>query len=357
MKVLFYINVLGGGGAERVIVNLANQFSRKDNTQVVLVASYPIDSEYFINSSVHKIYLDEDKRICKKNFCIRNLNYVKRLKKLINNEAPDTVVSFMAEPNIRMLIATMGMKHKKIISVRNDPIREYNNIVAKFFAKMFFGLADTIVFQTDEAKRFFNRKVQKKSVIIMNQIDGKFFDSEPVETRRNIVTAGRLTNQKNHKLLIDAFSKISDLVSDDLIIYGEGELKEELNKYIEQIGLSHRIKLPGATNNIFDVLRSSKMFVLSSDYEGMPNALLESMAMGVPCISTDCPCGGPRMVICNGINGILVPVNDIDAMAEGMLSLINDEDLQRSFSFESRATMANFRPENIIHEWEKVIFG
>lgn len=350
MKLFFYINVLGGGGAERVIVNLSNYFSNNLANEVLLVASYPIENEYFVAPTVRKDYLSEERK--EESFLKRNIYCIRELRRIIKAEKPDTAVAFMAEPNFRLILSTFGLKVRKIISVRNDPIREYNNFVYRILSKFLFKYADLVVFQTQEAKEFFPEKIQKKSTIIMNQVDEKFFETDIVKERKDIVTVGRLTEQKNHKMLIEAFSKISDKVTDNLIIYGGGPSREELTKLIKENGLTERVFLPGHTSDVIGSIKGAKAFVLSSDFEGMPNALLEAMALGVPCISTDCPCGGPREIINDGENGFLVPVNGVDLLAEKMLELVKNEELQNKFSQKARESAEEFKPDKIFCEWE-----
>ncbi|MBE6813823.1 MAG: glycosyltransferase family 4 protein [Ruminococcaceae bacterium] len=355
MKLLFYINTLGGGGAERVIVNLSNYFSRNSTNEVVLVASYPNENEYFIDSTVKKVYLSEERNedsFLKRNFCC-----IRELRRIIKAEKPDTALAFMAEPNFRLLLSTFGLSLRKIISVRNDPIREYGNFVYRILSKFLFKYSDLVVFQTQEAKQFFSKKIQKKSAIIMNQVNEKFFATDIVNKRKEIVTVGSFKAQKNHKMLIEAFSKISDKITDNLIIYGEGKLREELEGLIEEKGLTERVFLPGHTSDVIGSIKGAKVFVLSSDYEGMPNALLEAMALGVPCVSTDCPCGGPREIINDAENGFLVPVSDEDFLAKKMLELINNEELQNKFSRNARKSAEKFKPDKIFCEWEKVLLN
>lgn len=347
MKVLFYINAIHHGGAERVIVNLSNIFVNR-GIDVSLVTSFKDDWEYPCDKNVSRIVLN-DKQIT--GFVKRNLFLTRALRKVIKSEKPDAVVSFMAEPNFRAILATRGLKTRTIVSVRNDPEREYPTRVHKILAKTLYKMADGVVFQTEDAKKWFPKSVQEKSRIIMNQVDEKFFTTSYDGERKHIVTTGRLTAQKNHKMLIEAFSKISHEVEDNLIIYGEGELRGELEKYISDLGLENRVLLPGAVKDVPNTIKSAKLFVLSSDYEGMPNSLLEAMALGLPCISTDCPCGGPREVLGN-IDGCLVEVGNADKMAELLLSklLLSEKNLNMVRAYVLK-NAEGFRSDRIIDTW------
>lgn len=355
MKLLFYTNVLGGGGAERVMVNLANYFANQMNAEIFLFASYPYETEYEISDNVTVKYLDSD--ISEDSFFRKNYNYIKQLRSFIKEASPDVVLSFLPESNIRVLVASMGLGIKKVVSIRNNPKQEYSNFFYRILAKSLYGFADAIVFQTQEQREFFPKNIQKKSVIIMNQVNEKFFKTDIVEERKNIVAVGRLYEQKNYKLLIEAFSKISNQITDNLIIYGDGPLREELLEIIREKNLTERIILAGRTSDVIGAIKNAKVYVLSSDYEGMPNALLEAMALGLPCISTDCPCGGPREIISDGENGFLVPVNNADSLAEKMLELVKNEELQKEFSKKARESAERFKPEKIFLEWEKVLLN
>jgi glycosyltransferase involved in cell wall biosynthesis len=183
--------------------------------------------------------------------------------------------------------------------------------------KYLYKKADGFVFQTEDAAKYFEGIIKCDSKIIPNPINPKFI-KEPYkgEREKNIVTVGRLESQKNQKMLIEAFGKIESKYPEySLLIYGDGSKKEELQDLIKEKGLENKVILKGKIDDVENVIDKAKMFVLSSDYEGMPNALMEAMALGLPCISTDCPCGGPRYLMENGKSGLLVPVGNSDAMA------------------------------------------
>lgn len=347
MKILFYINTICHGGAERVMVNLAEQCSSHGH-EVALATSYKSQGEYELSENVKRIVLTDKKS---GNFLVRNFRLIRLLHKKIKEEHPDVMVSFMAEPNFRALFARKGKKTKNLISVRNDPNREYPTRMFKYLARHLYKKADGVVFQTADAKAWFPEIIQKKSTIIYNQVNEKFYNTPLLSERRDIVATGRLTAQKNHKMLIRAFSMIKDKTDDNLVIYGEGNLRGELEALIRELGLEGRVLLPGATGNVADALSKARLFVMSSDYEGMPNSLMEGMAIGLPCICTDCPCGGPREIIEDGVSGILTPVADAEAFANAMFSLLSDSERAEQIGRAARERAERFAPDVIIKNW------
>lgn len=353
-KILFYINSIHEGGAERVMTNLANTFAKRGH-ECVMVTSFVDKWEYPLCEEVKRITLFRDEL---KGKVLKNFKLVKALKKTVKDEAPQVVVSFMAEPNFRMLFACRGLKVKKIISVRNDPNREYPNFIYRFLAKNLYKRADGIVFQTEDAQKWFPEAIRDKSIIIFNQVDEVFYNTVFDGERGNIVTTGRLEKQKNHAMLIRAFASVADKIDDDLYIYGEGSLRAELEKLIEDLGLKDRVFLPGQISSVADKIKSAKTFVLSSDYEGMPNALMEAMALGIPCVSTDCPCGGPRAIIEDGEDGLLVPVGDESALADAMTDLLYNREKAEIMGKKAKIKAGKlFSNETVFKQWEDFLCG
>ena len=345
-KIFLYIDILRRGGAQRVITNIANYLCYS-GYEVQLIRDIPPDvehDEYALQNSIKVHVLDDKKR---KGFAKQYIR-IKKLRNLISEERPDLILSFLGHPNIRMLIATLGLSVVKVVSVRNDPNYEYGNGVRCILAKALFYLADGVVFQTKDASKYFPSKVQSKSTIIPNPVNKKFYDVvRQHEEGLEIVNVGRLQPQKNQQLLIDAFHKIEDDFPDaKLFIYGDGVLKDSLHKQEKS-----NIRLMGNIEGIENILASATIFVLSSDFEGMPNALMEAMAAGVPCISTDCPCGGPRFLIQNEEQGILVPCGDVDALANAMRKLLKNEEFRNQMGRAAKSRAEAFREEVVMNDW------
>lgn len=347
-KIMFYINAIHDGGAERVMVNLTKYFS-ENSYDTVLVTSFRDAWEYPVASTVRRLSLEETE--IKQSRLKRNISRIAKLRALCKQEKPDVLVSFMAEPNFRAVAATRGLPVKLLVSVRNDPDREYSGKLGHFVGKYLLPMADGCVFQTGDAQKWFPRKLQSKSKIIYNAVKEDFYSVERKPIRGEIVTCGRLTEQKNHKLLINAFAKVQKAYPFAVLkIYGEGTLREELQDQIDALDLNKKVFLMGATNNVAKALETADLFVLSSDYEGMPNALMEAMAAGVPCISTDCPCGGPRELL--GADSLqLVEIGNEKSMVEKILEVFSNEKIKEKMHTDSQIKAARFTPDAIYNQW------
>ncbi|NLE04586.1 MAG: glycosyltransferase family 4 protein, partial [Crenarchaeota archaeon] len=212
-----------------------------------------------------------------------------------------------------------------------------------------------IVFQTQQAREWFPRCIQKRSAIIFNQVGEQFYQDYPVSKKEGIVTVGRLTKQKNHALLIEAFSLIHHKVEDNLYIYGDGALKSALEELITEKKLQKRVFLMGTNDHIETEIASKKLFVLPSDYEGMPNCLMEAMAMGVACISTNCSCGGPKELLGDIESIALCPINSAEKLADLMLVALVDNNRLIELSNYGKNKAEDFRTEVIFKKWRSYI--
>ena len=357
MKIVFNLGSLEKGGAERVASNLCNYLVRNNN--VSIITSIKGNSYYKLNENIKLYNLDQGKPA--RSFFKKNISRLKKMKYLIKKIKPDIIISFLPEPSYRILfLKIFNRKLKIIVSVRNDPKVEYKSKINRLVMKMLYPLANGFVFQTEEAKEYFSKKIQDKSIIIPNPINEEFI-CEPYTGKREkkIVTVGRLEEQKNHKMLIEAFSKLPEEFKEyKLIIYGEGSLRNKLEEQINELKLKDRVLLPGQVDNIKEKIYKASLFVLSSNYEGMPNALMEAMALGIPCISTDCPCGGPRFLIKNKKSGFLVKEEDIKTMTKLIRQVLNCNEIDiNNIISEAQKKISEIKPSKINKKWLEYIRG
>lgn len=352
-KIVLYIDSMQRGGAQRVMSVLCDYLSTHDWSVILVndIVPVPGREEYGIGKTIKRVYLDNHKTAQSR--ILRSFHRVIRLRQILISESPDVVLSFIGPPNIRMLIASIGLNCRKIVSVRNDPYREYGNGIKKLICRSLFCLSDGCVFQTKEASDYFTESLRERSTIILNPVDDSFYKVERKPDNKTIIMVGRLEEQKNYPMAIGAFSRIADkFPMINLNIYGTGRLKNNIQAIINDYGLNNRITLEGQTNDVESKLSKAILFLLTSDFEGMPNALMEAMAVGLPVISTDCPCGGPKVLINSGENGSLIQCRNVDALAEEIERVLSSEELMEKYSRKAKMTAYIFKEDQIMQKWE-----
>ncbi|MBR2951306.1 MAG: glycosyltransferase [Lachnospiraceae bacterium] len=350
--VAFYIGSLTKGGAERVFVNLAEYFAKK-GYQVTMVTQYQKEEEYELPAGVNRVISDltpqeEGGRIA--NF----VNRYRKLRRIFKEIKADVVLSTIGKNNFMAIAANLGFKTRVVVSVVAEPTLEYPGKIMTLLAKTLFYLADGIVMQTTDACKFFQKSLQKKCVILKNSMNPVFVRPRyEGERAQDIVAVGRMDENKNHRMVIDAFSRIAGQFPDSrLIFYGKGELMHELKEQAKNTGFGERILFPGAVTDVADRIEKAYAFVLASYTEGMPNTLIEAMSLGLACVSTDCPCGGPKDLITDGENGFLIPVGDTGALADRLARLLADADLACRMGRNAAFLQDGYRPDRVNSEWE-----
>lgn len=347
MKILFVITGMQSGGAERVMATLCNELSKRHEVRLLTLKDNV--SDYVLSSKVEFISGN-----------VKNQNImdsVKAIKKNIDEWKPEVAVSFMTKTNIVALLAKRMAKYKvpMIIAERANPY--HTKMIFKIMRRLTYSMADGCVFQTEQAKEYYKNILKCTSSVLRNPLNPDFSVQvyRGVRTKR-IVTVGRLSEEKNQKLLIDAFSKIAYKYPDYKVeIYGDGPLKETLQDLINKKNMQDQIKLMGRKNSIQKYIQDAEIFVLPSNSEGMPNALLEAMALGLSCIATDCPIGGSAFIIDDRENGLLVPMNDVDRMVGALDELINDKEFARKLGLKAENVTKDFDAKKVVAEWEKYI--
>ena len=314
MKVLGFIGAMTADGAERVMSLLVNTLASEGHEVVLLLQSNVI--EYKLDERIKVIVVGNNGAT---NPISSFLNIYRGTREVFKQENPDVIVSFMSVVSMYACLCSIGLHIPVIVSERNTPAHEDRTKLHSVVRNLSYRLAKGAIFQTKEARDYFPRQIRVNSTIIPNPVS----DDLPYANRKNIektiVTLGRLDTQKNHKLLIEAFADFSKSHPDyQLKLYGKGPLAEALKQQAQDMKLDGKVLFMGNQPQIHEKIRNVSMYVLSSDYEGISNALMECMAMGLPCVSTDCPCGGSRELIQDGINGELVPVGDRKALADAM---------------------------------------
>ncbi|WP_336776025.1 glycosyltransferase family 4 protein [Paenibacillus sp. MMO-58] len=347
MKIVLLIGGMVYGGAERVMANLANYLCR--NNEVTLISLHEHPCEYELDVKIKFINGVNQ----------RNPMYTAiRLRKLITkNIRADIVLSFLTHINILTIGSLVASKVPVVVSERNDPNFEPKQIHRKLLRSMLYPFASGYVFQTLGAQQYFSKKIIKKSTVIANPL---FNINPPIADesmkKNEIVAVGRLTEQKNYNLLIDAFKIIHKKFPDYTVkIFGDGELREELERKINDLELNDKVFLMGTSSTILEDIRTSKIFVMTSNHEGMPNALMEALSVGLCCISTDCPCGGPGELIQDKENGLLIQVKDLDSLVNALTSVIKSDTLRVKMSNNAIQIKNHLNPNVIYEKWDSYL--
>ena len=349
-KILFVCNALKNGGAERVVSVLSEVISERKYEIYVL----PLIDKEQVYDIGHNIRVIDSER--KQEQKISRFDRILEIRKCIDRYKIETIIAFSYYNAMFAVIAAAGKKIKIIGSERNDPAQEKERKMLNLARRILYKRLDYLVCQTDDAKAYFPKDIQKKAVIILNPIKRGLPDPYLGEREKRIVSFSRLDQQKNIPMLIDAFEMLSKEYHDyRLEIYGDGPQKEFLQKYIARHNLTHRISIFPFDKNIHEKVLKSKLFALASNYEGLSNSMLEAMALGLPTIVTDCPCGGARMVINNGENGILISVGDANSMYLAMKKVINDTQFAENLSRNAVAVRQLLDANKIAEEWISII--
>lgn len=348
-ELIFVSNALANGGAARVLSLLANQLAMSGRRVGVLAYS-AYDDEYVLDSQVEKEYGPSGSENA-----IR-AQRIRWIREVVRANPKATIVAFECFVNLQALIACWGLPNRVIVSERNDPARVGSGFPRDNIRKALYRRADMLVCQTDDAAAYFPTNIATR--VILNPLKPGLPEPFTGERQPTVVTFCRLEEQKNLEMLIGAFAIFHKRHPEySLEIYGNGSRRAILERFIDECSLTQCAHIYPARSDIHDVIRKYAMFVLPSDYEGLSNSMLEAMALGIPTICTDCPCGGARMVIDNGQNGLLVPVGGIDELVAAMRLVAENEAYARRFAQRATQVRDNLTIEAVTRDWAQVIFG
>lgn len=347
MKFIFMLPNMGAGGAERVVSILSRALVENGVTaDIVMLLS--TDVRYELHEKVGLIPMNTGS--------LSTMERIKRLRQYFVEQKRQygqvVAVPFQHNCLKYALMAAVGLGVRVVACERNDPNQKGRSLKARLAANIPYLLADRCVFQTPDARDYYVKAVRKKGKVIENPL----VLSDDLKWRghdsNRIVSVGRLDPQKNQKMLIDAFSAFHQKHPDYVLdIYGEGALKPELQAQIEGLGLQESVFLRGYASDIHERLTDARMFVLSSDYEGMSNALMEALAIGVPVVTTDHPIGGARMLIENGVNGLMTPVGDSAALSHAMDRLISQPEFAEALGSNGVEIRKRLDVNRIMEQW------
>lgn len=342
MRIFFVTSTLTSGGSERVMSLLANRFA-EDKYEVEIInlnqhiVFYPIDSRIKLTFAEDEVGASVIKKIV-------------WLRKYIKRTRPDVVIPFMEAVYCFTLFSLMGCRIPIISSERIDPQR--SPFLRNILRRIFLPLTDWLVVQTQDIKNFYPHFIQKKTSVIYNPVTEQVFHLQEVTKEDVVISVGKLDDQKNHALLIRAFSKLAEqFPSWKLVIFGEGPLRSDLEKLIDSLGMQGRILFPGRCDNVIEEMNKSRIFAFSSNYEGMSNAILEAVSVGLPVVTTNV--SGAYELVKDG--GYVIPIGSEKLMVESLMTLMNSESLRKEFGEKNKSRAKEFELNMIFKQWESLI--
>jgi GalNAc-alpha-(1->4)-GalNAc-alpha-(1->3)-diNAcBac-PP-undecaprenol alpha-1,4-N-acetyl-D-galactosaminyltransferase len=359
MKITLVIYELSAGGAQRVMSILANYWIRHGWDITLMMLADPINSSFY----------ELDPRIKVKSLGIMGQSAhplaaiwntwqrVARLRREIIADKPDVVISFMNSVNVYNILACWNLNIPTIVSEHTYPGATDANKIWQLLMRWTYRYADLVTVLTQNAVPFYPRTKGYRTTVMPNPIETPVpaVVTEQLLPSHSLISIGRLDPRKGFDLLLRAFHQIHDRYPDwQLTILGEGEIRSELEALRSQLQLENCVHLPGAVKNVPEYLYQADLFVMSSRVEGFPMALCEAMACGVPVLATDC-LSGPRDIIEDGVNGVLVATEDVDALAAGMAALMSDPEQRQQLAAKSSKVLDRFGIDRVMDLWTKAI--
>lgn len=353
------ISSLTRGGAERVLSLLANQWAARGRRITLITLAAIGADEYRLHPAIQRVGLDvRSESRGPFEALASNARRWRRLRAALRRARPDMVISFMAETNLLTLASCLGLGVPVVVSERVDPRMYSIGRLRSSLRRWLYPRARAVVVQTERAGEWMRRRVPGARVHVVPNpaLAPESGDGAPAGREgRWIVAMGRLTRQKGFDLLLRAFARCaSGHRGWSLVILGEGEERARLSALRDSLGLAGTVELPGQVENPTEWLRRADLFVLPSRFEGFPNALLEAMALGLAAIAADCP-SGPAEIVEHGRSGLLVPPEDVDALAAAMHRLMGDEEERRRLGSRAVEITRRYDPGRVTDLWERVI--
>ncbi|HET6385447.1 MAG TPA: glycosyltransferase family 4 protein [Armatimonadota bacterium] len=382
-NITLVISSLSMGGAERMMSTLAGYWATHGKKVTLITLAAESTDFWKIDPGIARVALNligESSNPVRA--IVSNLYRIFRLRKAIRASKPDVVLSFLETPNILALIACRGFSIPVLVAERCDAARLPPEQPWSILRRWSYPLAYRVIVQTERAKIALLNELGARTVVIPNPVTEPAYDSpesqdmrehlgsespdirdhpgsvsqdmrdHPGSVRPRVAAVGRLQKQKRFDLLLRAFAIVKDRHPEwRLDILGEGSLRTELEALRDELGLKDRLGLPGRISNVPAALRESDLFVLSSDYEGFPNALCEAMACGLAVIATDCP-SGPREIIRDGVDGLLTPPGDVETLAAAMDRLMSSDEVRERLGRRAVEVLERFGLEKVMGMWD-----
>jgi len=365
MRRMLIIFQLAAGGAERVVSRMANYWADTPNEVSVLTVESTRRDFYALDPRVERIALDLGQAPrSKAEASILHLRRLVALRRTLRKTRPDVAISFIDKMNLLTVAATRGLRMPVIVSERTDPTSYRLHFPMgrglEAARRTLYRRASAVVVQTEGARGWaLEFLARERTHVIPNPID--VIDqhtgaSSEIELKAPaVISAGRMTPEKGFDLLLHAFARCSTAHPDwTLVILGNGPQRESLVTLADRLGISERVVFPGLVSGTLALFSRAQLFVLPSRAEGFPNALLEAMACGVASVSFDCP-SGPADMIEDGVNGLLVPPENIEALAASMGRLMSDEDERVRLGAAATKVLERFSLSRVMAMWDELV--
>jgi glycosyltransferase involved in cell wall biosynthesis len=355
MKIALVISSLGAGGAERVMITLANHLAARGWDVTLLTFAPPGTRPYYaVDERVRLREMDVVASARRLRSLRQSLRRIFVLRRALRAIGPDLVISFLAKINIITILATRGLDARLIVSERNNPERQVVNPVWRWLRHRLYGVADCLVTPSRGVLNSLPAAVRARGQVIPKPVDLPHSPPRRPDSH-TLVAVGRMEDQKGFDLLLPAFARIAGNHPDwRLVIWGEGSERRRLEALREGLGLADRVSLPGLTERPGQWVNDTTLFVLSSRFESFGNVITEAMAAGLPIVVTDCP-WGPGEIVQHGVDGWLVPPEDVAALAEGLDLLMSDAALRARLAEAARHNVRRFEWERVMAMWDDLL--
>ena len=357
-NILFITASIGFGGAAKMLCFVANSLSQRGYNVTIANIKNTTNTSSFSQQLDEKVkVVDASVTTGKKG--LRRFEQINSVTKIAKEHKADIVIGFTSMPNFIAKMVSIRLHIPSIISERGDPFITWSKSIADKVLLYFINRSKGAVFQTGGAAEFYSKGLQKRGRVIPNPIfiKGEVPQVEYKDREKTVVSVGRLDMyQKRYDIMLGAFKLFSEKHPEyTLKLYGDGSSVEEIKGIVNDYGLNDKVKFMGLTTKPMQDIAKDGMFLITSDFEGISNSLLEAMAAGLPSVSTDHSPGGARLLITSGENGLLAPVGDAKGLADAMCKFAENPGLAEKCGNNAKDVINRFAPDKIIDMWEEYL--